>query len=944
MRLTALGLMAFLATGCWSSGEHLIDRQRGDDKGGNDSGGADDDGADVDGGDSDGGDVDGGDVDGGDTDGGDTDGGDIDVQPCAVDTDGDGICQDLDNCPGTSNPLQADADGDDLGDACDACHDPDGDGRCHVADNCPGVANPLQQDEDFDGVGDACDPCNNPDGDVHCDSDDNCPDHANSDQTDTDLDGIGDDCDICHDPDNDGACVEDDNCPDDPNPLQEDEDGDGPGDACDVCPNDDTDDADGDETCEDLDNCPGLANPEQLDPDNDGIGYLCDPLTALPAALDVFAPPYELSFHTLQTRGDDLSIIVQGIDPAHDCSQGPLDCSLENRAWIFDGLGDAFLWTPEAYEAVDTISVSLGAGGNALLGHAGMDGGVVQLEQLELVGDALTPIAGEWTVLATLSDGRMLLRVEAGSDGDGPLRDLVMWDSGFTTTLATNLRSLNVAHTFVDTVYLTNTFQGTTDFLRYRGALETIASDQLEITLRGQLPWQSGVAKLFCERDAAGVSLHLLAVDVLGVTTRIPDVASCTDVNSTSDGDEIYIGVATPTGTVLFTNGETDFDEIVLDAPTDTGAFPAKLIRHGPVRFLALYGGVGAEGQTTDILRIDGLAAELIQDDTPGPPLLAHYYPFGANGLVFASRYGNGAPADRYLRVRRMGASTEEATLDGTDNVLVTSGAVLANGDFWLTLRHESPAQYHLFSFRGPTLAQEAASGATVTTRVDENDGFILTLINGSFYRMGPSGIAALPGAPIAGGDHKRLVLDDGGYLWVAYIRAGLYQVATWHGGVLTEVPSLADRFDWPVAQPGSSGEGWLAFQAGASFGLSRLEAGTATTYFTDGLSLPFFRTLDGLATHVAAVRPGGTSLYRIEGPPSSLATGSEVIFDSRFVRLRNVSQNPVLCTYETPGRCFEVPLASGVVGEQRALGDGRPVAIVSAAGTYYLFRPPDEP
>lgn len=38
-----------------------------------------------------------------------------------VDTDGDGIPDDLDNCPYTPNPDQADSDGDGIGDACDTC-------------------------------------------------------------------------------------------------------------------------------------------------------------------------------------------------------------------------------------------------------------------------------------------------------------------------------------------------------------------------------------------------------------------------------------------------------------------------------------------------------------------------------------------------------------------------------------------------------------------------------------------------------------------------------------------------------------------------------------------------------------------------------------------------------------------------------------------------------
>jgi len=60
------------------------------------------------------------------------------------DADGDGIADDVDNCPYTYNPDQNDVDADGVGDDCD---------------NCPDVYNPDQTDSDSDGVGDECDGC-----------------------------------------------------------------------------------------------------------------------------------------------------------------------------------------------------------------------------------------------------------------------------------------------------------------------------------------------------------------------------------------------------------------------------------------------------------------------------------------------------------------------------------------------------------------------------------------------------------------------------------------------------------------------------------------------------------------------------------------------------------------------------------------------------------------
>ena len=227
--------------------------------------------------------------------------------PPPEDSDGDGLLDPDDNCPGVPNPLQENADADYWGDLCDNCVDTindnqidwDGDGLGDACDNCPEVVNPDQADNEGDGIGDICDEDDdndgvldegdncpldpNPgqqdrDGDAFGDVCDNCPDDPNPDQTDTDEDGQGDLCD--QDDDGDGYLDGEDNCPVHYNPGQEDGDGDGWGDPCDLCPglaNPLTnDDYDGDGLGDDCDNCPTDANPGQEDQDGDGIGDVCD--------------------------------------------------------------------------------------------------------------------------------------------------------------------------------------------------------------------------------------------------------------------------------------------------------------------------------------------------------------------------------------------------------------------------------------------------------------------------------------------------------------------------------------------------------------------------------------------------------------------------------------------------------------------------------------------
>jgi len=162
----------------------------------------------------------------------------------STDSDGDGIADDLDNCPDLANADQANFDGDFYGDACDPDDDNDG-----VADGDD--AFPFNQaesrDTDGDGIGDNADTDDDNDGqsdtdEVACGSD---PKDASSYSPDNEGDGIPD----CVDPDddNDGTNDDIDNCPITANADQADSDCDEVGDVCDICPDgDDTVDANSD--------------------------------------------------------------------------------------------------------------------------------------------------------------------------------------------------------------------------------------------------------------------------------------------------------------------------------------------------------------------------------------------------------------------------------------------------------------------------------------------------------------------------------------------------------------------------------------------------------------------------------------------------------------------------------------------------------------------------
>jgi OOP family OmpA-OmpF porin len=118
----------------------------------------------------------------------------------AVDTDGDGVTDDLDQCPGTPAGTPVDSSG------CPLPQDDDGDGVTNDIDKCPGTpagakvdATGCEIDSDGDGVGDSRDQCPNTppgakvdergceldsDGDGVVDSQDKCPDTPKGDRVD----------------------------------------------------------------------------------------------------------------------------------------------------------------------------------------------------------------------------------------------------------------------------------------------------------------------------------------------------------------------------------------------------------------------------------------------------------------------------------------------------------------------------------------------------------------------------------------------------------------------------------------------------------------------------------------------------------------------------------------------------------------------------------------
>lgn len=214
---------------------------------------------------------------------------DVEGDGCSdTDLDSDGYIDQRDNCPNSSNPTQADLDGDGLGDACDM--DKDGDGVSSPDDGCPHDLNPWTSNPTLDYDGDGCmdaDMDTDDDGDGVEDNVDTCPFGernwaAQAAIVDHDGDGCADDVED-RDDDNDQYLDADDGCPRGLvglAPAGQDRDGDGCIDAV------EDDDDDGDNVVDAVDACPNtIGGAEvtstgcslvQLDDDGDGVSNADD--------------------------------------------------------------------------------------------------------------------------------------------------------------------------------------------------------------------------------------------------------------------------------------------------------------------------------------------------------------------------------------------------------------------------------------------------------------------------------------------------------------------------------------------------------------------------------------------------------------------------------------------------------------------------------------------
>jgi Tfp pilus assembly protein PilF len=152
------------------------------------------------------------------------------------DTDDDGVPDQVDQCPGTSNGVAVDSSG------CELAYDSDDDGIPDDEDRCPDTPRNVEVDSD------GCELVYDSDDDGVPDDEDECPDTPGN--VEVDSDG----CELVYDSDNDGIPDDEDRCPDTPRNVEVDSQG------CELVY-----DSDNDGVPDDEDRCPGTSAGTKVD-------------------------------------------------------------------------------------------------------------------------------------------------------------------------------------------------------------------------------------------------------------------------------------------------------------------------------------------------------------------------------------------------------------------------------------------------------------------------------------------------------------------------------------------------------------------------------------------------------------------------------------------------------------------------------------------------------
>jgi hypothetical protein len=532
----------------------------------------------------------------------------VDGDGCALsqlDSDGDGVNDDVDNCPANANANQLDTDSDGLGDVCDS--DDDGDTVADGADNCPLVANADQANNDGDSLGDVCDP--DDDNDTIGDATDNCPLIANTNQTDTDGDGIGDVCDPLTDSDQDGVADSADLCPGTPfgatvdadgcAPSQIDTDNDGVNDTIDNCPavaNADQTDTDSDgqgdacdtdddnDTISDVsDNCPLVANTNQTDTDGDNIGDACDPDLAIiqfeSASLVVSESQTSLSINLTRTVNLSGSVSVDYATVAGGSATAGADYTAINATTMSFADGESskaftLSLTPDSvYEGDESINLGLSNPQNSSLGSNSSL--VVTIQEDDPVPPAGTFQFSGASYSVDENGGSLLITVTrtGGSFGlasvDYQTIDATATAGSDYTANSGTLSFLDgeISKTFSVTILDDSVYEGDESILMslsnaVSATIGTINTSTISIIEDDPLPpagslQLSGSAYLIDENDVA--AQIIITVTRIGGDFGAVSVDYQTSDNSATSGADYTAG----SGTLNFPDGTTTADIIV---------------------------------------------------------------------------------------------------------------------------------------------------------------------------------------------------------------------------------------------------------------------------------------------------------------------------------------------------------------------------------------------